>query len=110
MGVERITDTTFARKPGANGMSPIENRVIEVIATCLCIPKDEITPETTWVQMTDHHGMDSLDSVEIIMELESEFDIDIPNSDAEKFKTVGQAAAYIKERVNGDEPKEVDGQ
>jgi acyl carrier protein len=107
-----LTDsiTTRHKKPGANGMSPTENRVIEVIATYLYVPKTAITPETTWVQMTDQHCMDSLDSIEIVMELESEFDIDIPDSDVEKFKTVGQAAAYIKERVNGDAPNERDGQ
>ncbi len=64
-----------------------------VIAEVLNVDADEITPETTFV---DDLGADSLDIVQIIMGLEEEFDIEIPNEKAEKIVTVGDAAEAIK--------------
>ena len=67
-----------------------------IIADVLNVPKDDITPETTFV---DDLGADSLDIVELIMALEEEFDIEIPDADAEKVVTVGDVVDYIKENV-----------
>ncbi len=77
-------------------MADIEQRVIEIIADQLGEPKENITPEKSFV---DDLGADSLDVVELIMALEEEFGIEIPEEDAEKIKTVGDAINYIKEKV-----------
>ena len=68
----------------------------KIIAEVLNVDEDEITMETTFV---DDLGADSLDIVELIMGLETEFDIEIPDEDAEKIATVGDAVNYIKERA-----------
>ena len=60
----------------------------------LGVDKDKITPETSFV---NDLGADSLDTVELVMELEEEFDINIPDDAAEKIQTVGQAVKYIEE-------------
>ena len=67
-----------------------------IIAEVLNVDADEITPETTFV---DDLGADSLDLVELIMGLETEFDLEIPDEEAEKIVTVGDAVNYIKERA-----------
>ena len=64
-----------------------------IIADVLNVPKDDITPETTFV---DDLGADSLDIVELIMALEEEFDMEIPEAEAEKITSVGDAVEYIK--------------
>ncbi|MEG0133532.1 MAG: acyl carrier protein [Clostridium sp.] len=66
------------------------------IAEQLSIDEDEITMEAGFV---DDLGADSLDIVELIMALEEEFDIEIPDEDAEKITTVGDVVDYIKTRV-----------
>ncbi|MBL8842374.1 MAG: acyl carrier protein [Planctomycetes bacterium] len=58
--------------------------------------KDKITMATSFV---NDLGADSLDTVELVMEFEDEFDVNIPDDDAEKIQTVGDAIKYIKERV-----------
>ena len=68
-----------------------------IIADVLNIDKSKITPETTFV---DDLGADSLDVFQIIMGLEEEFDIEIPNEEAEKIVTVGDAVEQIKNAVN----------
>ena len=69
----------------------------KVIAEVLNVDEDEITMETTFV---DDLGADSLDVFQIIMGLEEEFDIEIPNEEAEKIVTVGDAVEQIKKAVN----------
>ena len=64
-----------------------------IIADVLNVPKDDITPETTFV---DDLGADSLDIFQIIMGIEEEFDVEIPNEAAEKIVTVGDAVEQIK--------------
>jgi acyl carrier protein len=59
----------------------------------LGVDKDKVTPETSFV---NDLGADSLDTVELVMELEEEFDITIPDDAAEKIQTVGQAVQYIE--------------
>ncbi|HIR14488.1 MAG TPA: acyl carrier protein [Candidatus Choladousia intestinigallinarum] len=67
-----------------------------IIAEVLNVDSDEITPETTFV---DDLGADSLDVFQIIMGIEEEFDIEIPNEKAEKIVSVGDAAEAIKNAV-----------
>lgn len=68
-------------------------RVKNVIVDQLTVDADEVTLEASFV---DDLGADSLDVVELIMGLETEFDIEIPDEDAEKISTVGDAVEYIK--------------
>jgi len=71
----------------------IEEQVINVVAEQLLVDKEKITRETSFV---NDLGADSLDTVELIMELEEEFDLMIPESEAEKIQTVGQAINFIE--------------
>lgn len=71
----------------------IEEQVIGVVAEQLAVDKDKITRETSFV---NDLGADSLDTVELIMELEEEFDLMIPESAAEQIQTVGQAIDFIE--------------
>ena len=69
----------------------------KIIAEVLNVDEEEITMETTFV---DDLGSDSLDVFQIIMGLEEEFDIEIPNEEAEKIVTVGDAVEQIKNALN----------
>ena len=69
----------------------------KIIAVVLNVDEEEITMETTFV---DDLGADSLDVFQIIMGLEEEFDIEIPNEEAEKIVTVGDAVEQIKNALN----------
>lgn len=74
-------------------MSDIDNRVKAIIVDKLSVDEKEVTPEASF--STDL-GADSLDTVELIMEFEKEFNIQIPDEEAEKIATVGDAIAYIE--------------
>ncbi len=74
----------------------IEKTVIKIIAEKLGVDESEITPESHFI---NDLGADSLDTVELIMEFEKEFNISIPDEDAEKIQTVGDAIEYIKKQV-----------
>ena len=76
--------------------SNIEERVTNIICEQMGASRDKITPETSFV---NDLGADSLDTVELVMEFEDEFDVNIPDEDAEKIQSVGDAIRYIKERV-----------
>jgi acyl carrier protein len=67
--------------------------VIDIVAEQLGVDKEKITAETSFV---NDLGADSLDTVELVMELEEEFDITIPDDAAEKIQTVGQAVQFIE--------------
>jgi acyl carrier protein len=71
---------------------------VDIVAEQLGVSKDQITRETSFV---NDLGADSLDQVELVMELEEEFDINIPDDAAEKIQTVGQAIDHIQSAVNG---------
>ena len=73
-------------------MASIEERVTDIVCEQLGVEKDKISRETSFV---NDLGADSLDTVELVMELEEEFDINIPDDAAEKIQTVGQAIEYI---------------
>lgn len=74
----------------------IEDRVINIVCEQMGASRDKITPATSFI---NDLGADSLDTVELVMEFEDEFDINIPDEDAEKIQTVGDAIEYIKKRV-----------
>lgn len=77
-------------------MSDIEKRVKEIIVDKLTVDESEVTPQA---EFSKDLGADSLDTVELIMEFEKEFGITIPDEDAEKISTVGDAIAYIEAHV-----------
>ena len=74
-------------------MSEIQEKVVEIIVDKLGVKESEVVPEASF---TAHLGADSLDTVELIMEFEKAFDIQIPDEDAEKIATVGDAVAYVE--------------
>lgn len=72
-------------------------RVTEIIIDELGVEADKVTPDAAFV---DDLGADSLDTVELIMAFEEEFEIDIPDEDAEQMRTVGEAIAYIEQNAD----------
>jgi acyl carrier protein len=78
-------------------MSDISSKVIAIIVDKLGVEESEVTREASF---TNDLGADSLDTVELIMEFEKEFNIAIPDDQAEKIGTVGQAIEYIESAVN----------
>ena len=74
-------------------MSEVQAKVVESIVDKLGVKAEEVVPEASF---TAHLGADSLDSVELIMEFEKAFDIQIPDEDAEKITTVGAAIEYVE--------------
>jgi acyl carrier protein len=77
-------------------MSDIATRVKEIIVDKLGVDETEVTPEASF---TNDLGADSLDTVELIMEFEKEFNIGIPDDQAETIGTVGDAIKYIEENA-----------
>ena len=75
----------------------VEARVKEIICEQLGVSEEEVTPEASFI---DDLGADSLDTVELIMALEEEFSVEIPDEDAEKMTTVGDAIRYIEEKAH----------
>lgn len=73
-------------------MSATFDKVKKIIVEQLGVDEDEVTPEAS---ITDDLGADSLDQVELVMAFETEFNIDIPDEEAEKIKTVGDAVSRI---------------
>jgi acyl carrier protein len=71
----------------------ISEKVSTIVANQLDVEKEKVKPETSFI---NDLGADSLDIVELVMELEEEFDMSIPDEDAEKIRTVGEATDYIK--------------
>ncbi|MEX1002461.1 MAG: acyl carrier protein [Crocinitomicaceae bacterium] len=74
-------------------MSDVKSRVMSIIVDKLGVAEDEVTAEASF---TNDLGADSLDTVELIMEFEKEFNIAIPDDQAEKIQTVGDAISYIE--------------
>ncbi len=76
----------------------LEQRISEMIIEQLGATKEEVVPEASFI---DDLGADSLDIVELVMAMEETFDIEIPDEDAEKIQTIGDAVAYLRERLEG---------
>jgi acyl carrier protein len=74
----------------------VEERVIDIVCENLAVNRDQVKRETAFIEDI---GADSLDIVELIMELEEEFEITIPDDQAEKIKTVGEAIDYIQREI-----------
>ena len=77
----------------------IQSKVISIVAEQMGVDKAEITRDTNFV---NDLNADSLDTVELVMEFEDEFETSIPDEEAEKIQTVGQAIDYIKENVKSE--------
>lgn len=77
-------------------MANLEKKVQEIISTQLGVKEDQVIPSASFV---DDLGADSLDTVELIMALEEEFEIEIPDTDAGNIKTVGDIIKYIDTKV-----------
>jgi acyl carrier protein len=77
-------------------VSSVPDKVTDIVCDQLGVPREKVAPETSFI---NDLGADSLDTVELVMELEEEFDISIPDEDAEKIQTVGEAIKYIQEHV-----------
>ncbi|MDX2199578.1 MAG: acyl carrier protein [Phycisphaerae bacterium] len=78
-------------------MAEVESKVKKIVAEQMSVSEEEISKQTSFV---NDLNADSLDSVELIMEFEDEFDISIPDEEAEKIQTVGQAVDYITAHLN----------
>ena len=76
----------------------VQDKVKSIIAEQLGVKVEEVVPEASFI---DDLGADSLDTVELVMALEEEFGIEIPDEDAEKITTVGDAVKYIEEKTVG---------
>ncbi len=78
-------------------IAEVESKVKKIVAEQMSVSEEEISKQTSFV---NDLNADSLDSVELIMEFEDEFDISIPDEEAEKIQTVGQAVDYITAHLN----------
>jgi acyl carrier protein len=81
-------------------VNAIETKVIEIVSEQMGVDKSEITKETSFI---NDLNADSLDTVELVMEFEDEFDMSIPDEEAEKIQTVGAAIDYIVNIVKSQE-------
>ena len=81
-------------------MEELQAKLKEIVIDRLNAEEDQIKPEASFVEDL---GADSLDIVELIMGIEEEFDIEIPDEDAEKLTTVGEAMAYVKTKLGAED-------
>jgi acyl carrier protein len=77
-------------------MDNLEEKVKDIIVEELGVERDKLTSEASFMEEL---GADSLDTVELVMAFEKEFDIDIPDEDAEKMRTVGDAMNYLHSKI-----------
>ena len=77
-------------------MSNVEEKVKDIIAEELGVEREKLTPEASFMEDL---GADTLDTVELVLAFEKEFDIDIPDEEAEKLRTVGDALKYLHEKT-----------
>ncbi len=77
-------------------MSDLEERVKDIIVEELGVEREKVTENASFMEDL---GADSLDTVELVMAFEKEFDIDIPDEEAEKLRTVGDALKYLHEKL-----------
>src|SRR5687767_4888588 len=79
-----------------DGMSDLEEKVKDIIVEELGVEREKLTGEASFMEDL---GADSLDTVELVMAFEKEFDIDIPDEEAEKLRTVGDAMSYLHQKI-----------
>ena len=79
-------------------VAEIEEKVVQIVSEQMSVDKKEISRDTSFV---NDLNADSLDTVELVMELEDEFDMTIPDEEAEKLRTVGEAIDYIRKHLEG---------
>ncbi len=77
-------------------MQDVEKKVTSILIEKLGVPDSQITPDASFVKDL---GIDSLDYAELVMEFEQNFDIKIPDDDAEKMQTIGEAVSYIQSKL-----------
>ncbi len=77
-------------------MDNVEEKVKDIIVEELGVEREKLTAEASFMEDL---GADSLDTVELVMAFEKEFDIDIPDEDAEKLRTVGDAMKYLHQKI-----------
>ena len=77
----------------------VEEKVRDIIVEQLGVSPDEVVPEASFI---DDLGADSLDIVELVMAIEEEFDLEIPDEDAERMQTIGDAISYVEEKTTKD--------
>ena len=78
-------------------MADVPEKIKSIISEQLGVKPEEVTPQASFIEDL---GADSLDTVELVMALEEEFGVEIPDEDAEKMTTVGDAIKYIEEKSN----------
>jgi acyl carrier protein len=93
--VDWSSDVTL-QSPIEDHMSNVEEKVKDIIVEELGVEREKLTSEASFMEDL---GADSLDTVELVMAFEKEFDIDIPDEDAEKLRTVGDAMNYLHEKI-----------
>jgi acyl carrier protein len=79
-----------------SNMQDVQHKINAILIEKLGIPESQITSDASFVKDL---GIDSLDYAELVMEFEQTFDIKIPDDDAEKMQTIGQAIAYIESKI-----------
>jgi acyl carrier protein len=77
-------------------MSDVEEKVKDIIVEELGVEREKLTSDASFMEDL---GADSLDTVELVMAFEKEFDIDIPDEEAEKLRTVGDAMSYLHQKI-----------
>jgi len=91
-----LAPSTIPEPPTFMSEKSIEERVKEIIVEQLGVTPEQITPEASFLEDL---GADSLDTVELVMAFEEEFNVNVPDDDAEKLQTVGDVIRYIEEKV-----------
>jgi len=79
-------------------MSELDDKVINIIVDELGVEREKVTEDASFMEDL---GADSLDTVELVMAFEKEFDVDIPDEEAEKLRTVGDALKYLHDKMEG---------
>ncbi len=77
-------------------MSELDDKVIDIIVEELGVERDKVNKDASFMEDL---GADSLDTVELVMAFEKEFDVDIPDEEAEKLRTVGDALDYLQQKM-----------
>ncbi len=91
-----MTSNLLTGRNMAMDMKQLEEKVKDIIVEELGVERDKLKPEASFMEDL---GADSLDTVELVMAFEKEFDVDIPDEEAEKLRTVGDAMKYLHDKM-----------